>query len=79
MQAGKRRSRRTPGAVRDHAGGGGGSGRGDRRPQTTPAAVWVELVDLLRVRRGLRGTERVRVTSRSHHLILSFFLQPVDC
>lgn len=51
-----------PGAVRDHAGGGAGSGRGNLRSRTSPAAMWVELVALLRVRRGLRGTGRVRVT-----------------
>ena len=55
VQAGKRRSRRTPGAVRDHAGGGGGSGRGGLRSGATPAAVWVERVHLLRVRRGLEA------------------------
>lgn len=36
-------------------------------------------VDLLRVRRGLGGTERVRVASRSPHPILPFLLRPVEC
>lgn len=36
-------------------------------------------VDLLRVRRGLGGTERVRVTSRSPHPIPPFLLRPAEC